>query len=450
MNMKTTILTILLLTTLPCTLAAEEALLLQNAHIITVSGATLDGADLLIQSGRIAAVGKNLKTAGARVIDLKGQWLMPGIIDSHAHIAIEGGVNEMGSLMTPETDIAEVIYPEDINIWYALTGGVTSIHTMHGSANPIGGRGIVLKLRWGQDARAMIFKGAPKTVKWALGENPKQSNMRMFGTPRYPRSRMGVEASIRDVFEQAKAYTREWADYAAKKKSAKGVQPIPPRRDYRLEVVADILRGKYWVRCHAYQATEMLSIMKLCDEYGVKLAAFEHGLEGYRIADELKKYKVAVTTFADFWAYKWEAFFTMPHAAALMNQRGVLTALNSDDPERMRHLFSEAAKTVRFGHMDEGEAIRAITLNPAIINGVDRYVGTIEVGKDADLAVFNRHPLDPFTVCQMTLVDGKILFDRAQYLEEQKKMSAQAREKKEKAKQEAAPKETARPQEGAL
>jgi imidazolonepropionase-like amidohydrolase len=447
MNIKISLFTALFLISLPFTLPAEEALLLQNAHIITVSGATIERGDLLIQNGKIAAVGTDLKASGARVIDLKGQWLMPGIIDSHAHIAIEGGVNEMGNLMTPETDIAEVIYPEDINIWYALTGGVTSVHTMHGSANPIGGRGIVLKLRWGQNARAMIFKGAPKTVKWALGENPKQSNMRMFGAPRYPRSRMGVEASIREIFEQAKTYKQKWSEFAQKKKNSKGIQPNPPRRDYRLEVVSQILDGQYWIRCHAYQATEMLSIMKLCHEYGVKLAAFEHGLEGYRIADELKKYKVAVTTFADFWAFKWEAYFTMPHAAALMNQRGVLTALNSDDPERMRHLFSEAAKTVRFGRMNEAEAIKAITLNPAIINGVDRYVGTIEVGKDADLAVFNRHPLDPFTVCQMTLVDGQILFDRAQYLEEQKKMAAAAQESK--AKKEAAPKETAKPKEGA-
>jgi imidazolonepropionase-like amidohydrolase len=199
-----------------------------------------------------------------------------------------------------------------------------------------------------------------------------------------------------------------------------GFVPLPPRRDLRLEAVADILNGTYWVRCHAYQAEEMLSIMRLCREYGVKLVSFEHGLEGYRIAPELVQYGVAVTTFADFWGYKWEAFHTMPHAAALMAQGGVLVALNSDDGERMRHLFTEAAKTIRFGGLSEAEALKTITINAAKILGIERWVGTIEKGKDADLAVFNRHPFDPYTVCQMTLVDGKVCFDRSQYLEEQK------------------------------
>jgi len=413
---------------------AEKPLLLKNGNIITVSGDNIAGGDILIQGSKIMKVGKNL--AGppeAEVIDLKGQWVMPGIIDSHSHIALEGDVNEMGDLITGEVDCRDVINPEDINIFYALTGGVTSIHTMHGSGNPIGGRGIVLKMRWGRSAEDLVFKGAPQTSKWALGENPKQTNFSGMGRPRYPKTRMGVEAAIRGEFEKAKDYMRQWDEYARKAKAAEDSKgkipaPVPPKKDYRLESIADVLKGKLWVRCHAYQSEEMLSIMRLCKEYGVKLVCFEHGLEGYRITNELIKYGVAISTFADFWAYKWEAYNTMPHAAALAAKRGVLVAINSDDAERMRHLFNDAAKTRRFGGLTELEALRTLTINPANIMGIDQWVGTIEAGKDADLAVFNRHPLDPYTVCVMTLVDGKVYFDRAKYLEERKK----AEEEKEK------------------
>lgn len=425
--------------------AADQPLLLKGGNVITVSGEILRGGSILIQGGKIAAVGMAVTApAGAETIDLAGQWVMPGIIDSHAHIAVDGDLNETGDLMVPEVDIRDVLNPDDINIWYALTGGVTTIHTMHGSAEPIGGLGVVLKLRWGAArGQDLIFAGAPLTSKWALGENPKRSNMGGAGRTRYPQTRMGVEASIRDVFEQARAYRRSWDEHNRKVKEAEkarkpGPPPLPPRKDYRLETVAGILRGEYWVRCHAYQAEEMLSILRLCQEYGVKLVCFEHGLEGYRITNELAAAGVAVSTFTDFWGYKWEAFQTMPYAAALMAQRGVLVALNSDDAERMRRLFNDAAKTVRFGGLAEAEAIRMLTINPARILGVDKWVGTIEAGKDADLAVFSRHPLDPYTVCEKTIVDGKVLFDRAKYLDERRK----AEEEKNKKEAEAAkPKE---------
>lgn len=418
-------------------LAAEKSLLLKNGNIITISGDTIEGGAILIKNTKIAQIGTDIQvTPETEVIDLQGKWVMPGIIDSHSHIAIEGGVNEMGNLITAEVDIKDVINPEDINIYYALTGGVTSIHTMHGSGNPIGGRGVVLKLRWGKSAEEMIFKGAPLTSKWALGENPKQSNLFLPGQARYPKTRMGVEASIRYEFEKAKEYMRQWGEYNKKMKAVKKKvsPPLPPRKDYRLEVIADILKGKYWVRCHSYQSEEMLSIMRMCDEYGVKLVCFEHGLEGYRITNELVKYGVAVSTFADYWSYKWEAFKTMPHAAALMVKRGVLTAINSDDAERMRRLFHDAAKAVRFGGLSELEALKTITINPAIIMGIEKRVGTIEPGKDADLAVFSRHPFDPYTICEMTFVDGEILFDRAKYLEKRKKAEEEAKQKKEETK----------------
>ncbi|MGB8952890.1 MAG: amidohydrolase family protein [Candidatus Aminicenantales bacterium] len=433
----TIIIVVLVLGSLSPSLASEKSLLLKNGNIIPVSGENILNGDILIQGKKIARIGHDL-TAGpdTEVIDLNGKWVIPGIIDSHSHIAVEGGVNEMGDLITAEVDIQDVINPEDINIFYALTGGVTAVHTMHGSANPIGGRGVVLKLRWGKSASEMIFEGAPLTSKWALGENPKQANSSRPGRARYPRSRMGVEASIRKEFEEAREYMRKWNEYAQKVRDPKQTRgrrplPVPPKKDYRLEAIADILRGKYWVRCHAYQSEEMLSIMRLCKEYDVKLVCFEHGLEGYRITNELVKYGVAVSTFADFWAYKWEAFQTMPHAAALMAKRGVLVALNSDDAERMRRLFNEAAKTVRFGGLSEREALKTITLNPAIILGIDKQTGTIEVGKDADLAVFSRHPLDPYTICEITLVDGKVYFDRTKYLEDRKRAEEQKKKPEE-------------------
>ncbi len=418
----------------PFVSGAEKNILFTNGNIITVEGDTIKGGDILLKGSKIAKIGKGLKAdSKTKVVNLDGKWVMPGIIDSHSHIAIEGGVNEGGNLITSEVDIKDVIWSEDMNIFYALAGGVTSVHTMHGSANSIGGRGIVLKLRWGKSAEEMIFKGAPPTIKWALGENPKQSNFFAIGPARYPKTRMGVEASIRREFEKAKDYMRDWQDYDAKAKLAKKKKkpvPLPPKKNYRLEVIAETLNGKYWIRCHAYQAEEMLSIMKLCKEYGVKLVCFEHGLEGYRITNELVKYGVAVSTFADFWSYKWEAFKTMPHAVVLMAQRGVLTAVNSDDAERMRRLFHDAAKAMRFGGLSEIEAFKTITLNPAIILGIDKMTGTLAVGKDGDLAIFSRHPFDPYTICEMTVVDGEILFDRAQYLEARKK-AEEEREKKE-------------------
>ena len=424
--------------------ASEKPVFLRNANIITVSGGNILGGDILIQGTKIVRVGKNLPSGPeAEAIDLAGQWIMPGIIDSHSHIAVEGDVNESGELISSEVDVRDVINPEDINIYYALTGGVTTIHTMHGSGNPIGGKGIVLKMRWGKSADEMIFQGAPLTSKWALGENPKQTNSQGPGRTRYPKTRMGVEESIRNEFELAKDYMRQWKDYQKKLKTSQDSKgkipaPLPPKKDYRLEGIADILNGKLWVRCHGYQSEEMLSIMRLCREYGVKLVCFEHGLEGYRITNELVKYGVGISTFADAWAYKWEAYNTMPHAAALAAKRGVLVAINSDDAERMRHLFNDAAKTVRFGGLSELEAIKTLTINPAKIMGIEKWVGTIEAGKDADLAVFSRHPLDPYTVCTMTMVDGKVYFDRAKYLEDRKKAEEEKKKKEAEAK---APKE---------
>lgn len=411
----------------------EGSLLLKNANIITVVGPTIEGGDILIKDGIIKKIGSDLRVPkDGKVIDLEGKWVMPGIIDSHSHIALEGGVNETGALMTPETDCADVINPEDMSIFYALAGGVTSVHTMHGSANPIGGLGIVLKLKWGVTPEEMIFEGAPRTVKWALGENPKQANS--SDSQRYPKTRMGVEASIRRIFEEAKLYQRSWDEYntrVAAAKKAKTRAPMPPRKDLRLEAVSKILSRELWVRCHAYMAPEMVSIMRLCEEYGVKLAAFEHGLEAYKIADEMAAAGVGNAAFADFWGYKWEAFFTLPHSVAMQVKRGVAAAVSSDSPERIRRLNLDAAKTIRFGGLSELEAIKTMTLFPAQICGIDRWVGTLEKGKHADIAIFNKHPLDAYTICEMTLVDGKVAFDRQAYHAERLRKAEADKEKAE-------------------
>ncbi len=428
-----------LVTGLYCALgAAEKTVLLRNGQVITVSGETITGGDILIQGTKIAKVGKSLAAPpAAEVIDLDGRWVMPGIIDSHSHIAVEGEVNESGNLLTPEVDVRDVINPRDMNIFYALTGGVTSIHTMHGSANPIGGRGIVLKLRWGKSAADLdLCRTRRSRANGPWAKTPSGATCRGWARPATPgrgwasRNPSGRSSRWPRIIRRNGPITRR-KPRPPRKAKGRSLLPCLRRRTTGSRAVAEILSGKLWVRCHAYQSEEMLSIMRLCKEYGVKLVCFEHGLEGYRITNELVQHGVAISTFADFWAYKWEAYNTMPQAAALCAERGVLVALNSDDPERMRHLFNDAAKTVRFGGATEDEAIRMLTINPARILGVDKWVGTIEPGKDADLAVFSRHPLDPFTVCEMTMVDGTVVFDRAKYLAEQKKAEDGAKPKKE-------------------
>ncbi|MBN2135007.1 MAG: amidohydrolase family protein [Acidobacteria bacterium] len=413
----------------------SEYLLLKNGNIIPVTSDNIPSGDILIKGNKIIKIGKSLTAPeGAKIIDLDGKYAMPGIVDSHSHTAIEADVSEISVYLTPEVHIKDVIDDEDMSILYALSGGVTTIHTMIGSSNPVGGTNIVLKLRWGKSADELIFKEAPETIKWALGENPKQST---FPTreDKYPTTRMGVEASIRALFEKAKDYKAEWAQYRDAKK--KGLDPIPPRKDYGMEVMSDVLDGKIWIRCHAYQSEEMLSVAKLCKEYGVKLGAFEHGPEGYRIANELAEMGVPVSGFVDAWSYKWEAYFTMPHHLAYLMKRGVLVAINSDSDVKMRRLFIDAARLMRFGGLTENEALRTITINPAIILGVEKYIGSLETGKQADIAIFTRHPLDPFTRVEMTIVDGQVVFDRVQYhadlqklADEEKKAEESKKEKK--------------------
>jgi len=375
---------------------------------------------VLIRDGKIAAVGRELNVPeGAIVVDAKGRYVMPGIVDTHSHTAVEGSVNECTDVITAETRVRDVIDQRDVSIYRQLAGGVTAINVLHGSCNAIGGQNAVLKLRWGKGPDELVFKEAPRGIKFALGENVKRSNFRAPGEPRYPGSRMGVEVVLREGFLRARAYKKEWAEYEAKLKAlpAKADKPVPPRRDLRAETLADILDGKILVHSHGYRADEMLMLMSVADEFGFKVRTFQHGLEAYKIASEIARHGAGVGTFIDWWAYKVEALGAIPYNPAILASKGVKVSLNSDSDELARRLYWDAAKAVKYGGVSELEALRMITWNAAWQLGVERYVGSIETGKHADLAVWSAHPLSAQARCEMTLVDGQVYFDRAADME---------------------------------
>jgi imidazolonepropionase-like amidohydrolase len=401
----------------PAPTRATETIAIRGGTVITVGPqGTIANGTVLIRDGRIAAVGTDVAVpASARVIDATGRYVIPGLIDAHSHTAVEGGVNECTDAVTAQVRIADVLDQHDINIYRQLAGGVASANVLHGSCNPIGGQNAVIKLRWGKTARELVFEGAPPGVKFALGENPKRSNFRVPGTTRYPATRMGVEVVLRDAFRRAQDYKREWDDYDRKLKAAgaRGERPLAPRKDLQLDELRDILEGKVYVHAHCYRADEILMLIHLADEFGFKVRTFQHVLEGYKVASEIAKHGAGASTFVDFWGYKMEAFDAIPYNAAIMAAHGVNVSLNSDDDERARRLYWEAAKAVKYGGVPEIEALKMVTLNPAWQLGIDKRVGSIEVGKDADLAIFSAHPFDAATRVEMTLVDGIVYFDRA-------------------------------------
>ncbi len=388
-------------------------ILLRNATVLPVSGEPLAETDLLVRDGKIAEIGKNIAApAGAMTADLKGYYIAPGIIDPHSHICSDGGLNEFSLSVTCEVRVKDVIDHTDISAYRGLAGGVTCVHTMHGSANTIGGQNAVLRLKYGKPAAEWIFKEAPQTVKFALGENVKQSNSdrRSRGT-RFPNTRAGVEAVIRRSFDAALAYRAETADF--EKEKAAGKQPRPLRRDLRLDALASIIDGSIWVHSHCYRADEIVRLLTVAESYGFRIAVLQHVLEGYRLIPEMFRHGASASTFSDWWAYKIEAWEAIPHNAARMEQGGVVATINSDSAEVMRHLNLEAAKCMRFGGLPANEALRLCTLNGAIQLGIEKYVGSIEIGKFADLAVFNGHPLDTTARCVLTLIDGEVYFKHA-------------------------------------
>jgi imidazolonepropionase-like amidohydrolase len=394
--------------------ADSNVTLIKNATILTITHGNIEHGSILIRDGKIAEVGTDIKTPdGATVIDASGEYVLPGIIDCHSHIAVSESVNEGSVSVSSMVNIADVLNFEDPTIYYDLAGGVTVANVLHGSANPIGGQTIVIKLRWGKPSSELPFGGALPGIKFALGENPKWSNYRPPPgvAQRYPATRMGVEETIRQAFTEAKEYKKQWDDYN-RRKAAGEVNLIPPRRNLKLDPLVEVLEGKRYVHCHSYRADEILMLMRVSKEFGFKVRTFQHVLEGYKVADELAAYGVGASTFSDWWGYKMEAYDAIPYNSALMTERGVVVSVNSDDGEEARHLNQEAAKAIKYGGLSNNDALKLVTLNPAIQLGIENRVGSIDVGKDADLVIFNHNPLSVYAVAQKTMIDGTVYFDR--------------------------------------
>ena len=402
---------------LPLALFGAAPVVIQNATVLTVTKGTIEKGSVLVRDGKIAEVGANVKVpSGATVIDAAGQYVMPGIIDCHSHIIAES-INEGSVSVSSMVGISDVLNPEDIAIYRALAGGVTTANILHGSANSIGGKCTVVKTRWGKSASELVFEGAMPGIKFALGENPKRRGQTQpFGVapspipPRYPATRMGVEDVIREAFLDAKAYQASWKAYEAKK--AKGEAAIPPARDLKLEPLVEVLEGKRLVHVHCYRQDEILMMLHAADEAGFHVQTLQHVLEGYKVAKEIAAHGTGASTFSDWWAYKVEAYDAIPYNAALMMRKGVLVSLNSDDAELMRHLNTEAAKTMKYGGLTETEALSTITINPAKQLKIENRVGSIEVGKDADMVIYDQHPLSTFAKVNKVMIDGQIYFDR--------------------------------------
>ena len=366
----------------------------------------IEDGTLVVGDGRIVAVGKDVATPdGAEVIDVRGMHISPGIIDCHSHMATDGGVNEGTEAITCEVRIGDFVDANDITIYRQLAGGVTSANILHGSANPIGGQNQVIKLRWGLSGEQMKFAEAPQGVKFALGENVKQSN-RTEGGGRYPSSRMGVEQVYRNSFEAARDYAKK---HDAWQQHRRG---LPPRKDLELEALREIVEGKRWIHCHSYRQDEILALLRILDEYDVTIGTFQHILEGYKVANEMAKHGAMASAFSDWWAYKFEVIDAIPHAGALMHNQGIVVSFNSDDGELARHLNQEAAKAIKYGGVPREEALKFVTLNPAKQLRIDNLVGTLEPGKHADFVVWNGDPLSNFTRCEQTWIDGRRYFHR--------------------------------------
>ncbi len=388
--------------------AAPPVVLVRHATVWTAGPAgTLADVDVLVTGGKITKVGKGLVAPrNAIVIDGTGKHVAPGIIDAHSHSAILGGVNECTNNITAEVRIQDVINSESINIYRQLAGGTTMMHLLHGSCNAIGGQAAVIKNTWGDAPDALRF-AAPATIKFALGENPKQSNYGSESSDRYPKSRAGVEQLIRSTFSAARDYG------AARQEWSRGRQPYPPQRDLQKEAVLEILEGKRLIHAHSYRQDEILMLMRVAEEFGVKVQTFQHVLEGYKVADEMAAHGAGASSFSDWWAYKYEVVDAIPYNGYLMWDRGVNVSFNSDSEDLARRLNTEAAKAVKYGGVPPEEAIKFVTLNPAKQLRIDDRVGSLEPGKDADFSVWNGSPLSPYSLCEQTWIEGRKYFDRA-------------------------------------
>lgn len=392
-------------------LPQQQDILIKNATVWTnEKEGRLENTDVLVRNGKIAQIGKNLAAGNARVIDGTGKHLSAGIIDEHSHIAISNGVNEGSQAVTAEVRIGDVLNPDDVNIYRQLSGGVTASHLLHGSANPIGGQSQLIKLRWGQNAEELKVTAWDPFIKFALGENVKQSNWGDRNTVRFPQTRMGVEQVYVDAFTRARDYEK---------------QGPGKRRDLELDALAEILNAKRFITCHSYVQSEINMLMHVADSFHFRVNTFTHILEGYKVADKMKAHGAGAGTFADWWAYKMEVQDAIPYNAAIMHKVGVVTAINSDDAEMARRLNQEAGKIVKYGGVPEEDALKMVTLNPAKLLHVDSRTGSIKVGKDADLVLWSDHPLSIYAKAEKTIVDGIVEFDRDYDLQLRQRIAAE-------------------------
>lgn len=392
-------------------LPQQEDVLFRNATVWTCEKeGILENTDVLITKGKIARIGKNIVVTGnVKVIDASGKHLSPGIIDEHSHIAVIGNVNECTHASSAEVRIGDVLNPDDLNIYRQLAGGVTSSHLLHGSCNPIGGQTQLIKLRWGKGQDELKFENWPGYIKFALGENVKQSNWGEQNTIRYPQTRMGVEQIYVQAFTRALEYERDWKKFNELKK--KNPKAVPPRKDLELDALLEIVRKKRFITCHSYVQSEINMLMKVAESFNFTVNTFTHILEGYKVADKMKQHGAAASSFADWWAYKYEVMEAIPHNGSILNKMGIVTAFNSDDAEMARRLNQEAAKGIKYGGMSREDALKLVTLNPAIMMHVGDRTGSIKAGKDADVVLWDNEPLSVYARVMQTYVDGVCYYD---------------------------------------
>lgn len=384
-------------------------ILIKNGTLLTITQGVKENTDLLVKDGKISKIGTGLSASGGtKVIDASGMYVMPGIIDAHSHIALDA-INEATNPVTAEVFTGDALNPLDVSIYRALAGGVTISHAMHGSANAIGGQCETIKHRYGTvDPEELKMAGAPRTIKFALGENP--TRVHGSGNGILPRTRMGVEEVFRRSFSEARQYMQKWDAYNAGNKQ-KGFKGVAPDYDLRLETLASILKGEIIIHCHSYRADEIYMLMNVCRDFGIKKLVFQHVNEGFKVAPELAEFGAMASVFSDWWAYKFEVYYSTAYNATILAKNGVITSINSDSGEVIRHLYHEAAKTQKYGGLSDDEALALITINPAKQLGIGDRVGSLEVGKDADIAIFKNYPLSIYTVPVFTLVDGVVEFD---------------------------------------
>jgi len=395
------------------TIPSQESYFIKNATIWTNEAeGILKDATLLIQNGKVKSVNKSITQIpnGATIIDAEGKHVTCGIIDEHSHISISKGVNESGQSVSAEVSIADVVRSNDINMYRHLAGGVTASQLLHGSANPIGGRSALIKLKWGFTPEEMVIKETDGFIKFALGENVKQSNWGDYNTVRFPQTRMGVEQVFYDAFLRAKTYEKTWREYNSLSDKKK-VGKIPPRRDLELDAIVEILNKERFISCHSYIQSEINMLLHVADSMGFTLNTFTHILEGYKVADKMKTHGAGASTFADWWAYKYEVNEAIPYNASILHKMGIVTAINSDDAEMGRRLNQEAAKIVKYGGISEEDAWKMVTLNPAILLHLDDRMGSIKTGKDADIVIWSDNPLSIKAKAEKTFVDGILVYD---------------------------------------